>query len=414
MPWSMAREWMDANDVSTSISNPLYDNERVGTSAITFVHLDMKKYTPPPENWQDFEMLCKKLYGEIWRCQDTIKRNGRNGQPQNGVDIYGVKDGEKEYRGIQCKGKDNYTDKTLTITEIDAEIKKAKNFIPPLKAFYLATTGPKDVLIEEHVRKRDIESRTEGGFEIHLACWEDIADLLDEHRDTRNWYVRERRYREAFNVSVNGSGEDGGQATYRLVRKTIKSVLAKQNYHLDNSALSVFDHRPWLNPSFLKADPLRQSRDVNYSWCSIQIFIENTGDVVVEDWKLIVSFTEGIEQVDDCYRYSRLSKPHERPIQYLFADGLNLTYKSKTNLVQKDHIAFRFDVLPIVNSRRFTCDWQLIARDFDQSGTFYIDAQPEFEELSEETTVDRVDLVGETSVVEHKIVKESYNPLLDY
>lgn len=28
----------------------------------------------PPENWPDFEALCKKLWGEIWHCADTIKK----------------------------------------------------------------------------------------------------------------------------------------------------------------------------------------------------------------------------------------------------------------------------------------------------------------------------------------------------
>ena len=26
-----------------------------------------------PSNWQDFEKLCKLLWGEIWVCEDTIK-----------------------------------------------------------------------------------------------------------------------------------------------------------------------------------------------------------------------------------------------------------------------------------------------------------------------------------------------------
>ena len=67
-----------------------------------------------PENWQDFEKLCKKLWGEIWNCPDTIKRNGRLGQSQKGVDIYGIPKGESQYSGIQCKGKDDYIISTLT------------------------------------------------------------------------------------------------------------------------------------------------------------------------------------------------------------------------------------------------------------------------------------------------------------
>ena len=47
----------------------------------------MKKAIRPPENWQDFETLCKKLFGEMWGCPNTIKKNGRSGQTQCGVDI---------------------------------------------------------------------------------------------------------------------------------------------------------------------------------------------------------------------------------------------------------------------------------------------------------------------------------------
>lgn len=41
-----------------------------------------------PKNWQDFEKLCKLLWGEIWNCSDSIKQHGRQGQAQHGVDIY--------------------------------------------------------------------------------------------------------------------------------------------------------------------------------------------------------------------------------------------------------------------------------------------------------------------------------------
>ncbi len=70
----------------------------------------MKKQLPKPENWQDFESLCKKL----WGIPNKIKKNGRSGQPQHGVDIYGIPKRETEYWCIQCKGKDEYTKSALT------------------------------------------------------------------------------------------------------------------------------------------------------------------------------------------------------------------------------------------------------------------------------------------------------------
>lgn len=100
----------------------------------------MKKILRKPENWQDFESLCKKLWGEIWKCSE-IKKNGRYEQKQHGVDVYGIPNGEDQYYGIQCKGKDDYTNATLTEKEIDAEIEKTKTFKPHLKKFYFTTTA---------------------------------------------------------------------------------------------------------------------------------------------------------------------------------------------------------------------------------------------------------------------------------
>jgi len=155
-----------------------------------------------PENWQDFEKLCKKLWGEIWDCSDTIQRNGRIGQVQNGVDIYGMPKGEDCYFGIQCKGKDDYTQSRLAIEEIDAEIQKALNFQPQLKRLIFATTANKDSKIEEYVRIRNIEHKKLGLFEIFISSWEDIVDLLEERKNAYNWYINNCQYKSSSNVDV--------------------------------------------------------------------------------------------------------------------------------------------------------------------------------------------------------------------
>jgi len=84
----------------------------------------MQKKIQRPENWQDFESLCKMLWGEIWQC-DEIQKNGRSGQSQNGVDVYGIPVNEVAYYGIQCKGKDEYINVNFTTNEIDIELAKA-------------------------------------------------------------------------------------------------------------------------------------------------------------------------------------------------------------------------------------------------------------------------------------------------
>jgi hypothetical protein len=147
----------------------------------------MKKSIPKPSNWQDFESLCKMLWGEMWSISDKIKQNGRLGQGQAGVDVYGIPKGNSKYSGIQCKGKSDDLKSKLTTKEIDKEIENAKTFKPELETFIFATTSNKDVKLEQYVREKDIENRKNGGFEILLYCWEDIADLIETNRNTFNY-----------------------------------------------------------------------------------------------------------------------------------------------------------------------------------------------------------------------------------
>lgn len=155
-----------------------------------------------PDNWQDFETLCKKLWGEIWNCSE-IKKNGRSGQLQNGIDVYGTPFGENDYYGIQCKGKDEYTSKQFTESEILREINLAKNFKPALKKLYLATTAVKDVAIEEFVRECDLENRNLGLFEVHIYSWEDIVELIDENKQTHDWYVKSQGFKQHKQVKIS-------------------------------------------------------------------------------------------------------------------------------------------------------------------------------------------------------------------
>ena len=43
---------------------------------------------PPPANWQDFQILTLRLVEQV--CDPaTVREYGRQGQLQNGVDVYG-------------------------------------------------------------------------------------------------------------------------------------------------------------------------------------------------------------------------------------------------------------------------------------------------------------------------------------
>ena len=134
---------------------------------------------PPPSNWQDFETLCCDLWRALWKDRNAM-RNGRSGQAQHGVDIYGRPDEGKSWAGVQCKGKDNYAAKEITEKELLTEVKKAKAFEPPLNEWTIATSGQKDAAIEQLARQITTEHLKQGLFTVHVWSWKDIVERLEE------------------------------------------------------------------------------------------------------------------------------------------------------------------------------------------------------------------------------------------
>lgn len=137
----------------------------------------------PPLTWQKFEDLCWQVYRSEWN-DPTIQKNGRSGQPQAGVDIYGHSEPNRLV-GIQCKGKSNYRDKELTEKQLKEEVAKAREFRPPLSHFILATSGDCDSKILKCVRLLNVEHRKAGHFTVQVSAWSDIRDLINRHEDVK-------------------------------------------------------------------------------------------------------------------------------------------------------------------------------------------------------------------------------------
>ncbi len=126
---------------------------------------------PIPKNWQDFETICHKLWSEIWNDQNAEK-NGRQGQAQCGVDIYGMPIYTNKYHGVQCKDKDNRLGSVLTSEELVKECGKAKSFKPNLSSYTLATTSQRDVGIQEFYR--NLNQKRTFPFKVNVWSWDDI------------------------------------------------------------------------------------------------------------------------------------------------------------------------------------------------------------------------------------------------
>lgn len=344
----------------------------------------MEQQLRKPEFWQDFEELCKRLWGDIWSCPE-IKRNGRNGNAQNGVDVYGVPLGENKYYGIQCKGKDEYTHAQLTKTEIDDEIDKAKTFEPPLKKFYLATTSNKDAEIEKYVRLKDIESRKAGMFEIHLFCWEDIVSLIDENRKTHDWYVKKIDFKTRYAVKVMfDDGTDTMVFEPILVRNQVTYRVRPEPTYTNNFPFvhgrnNPDEIRKVKLDKLIDPQPIRyymDGIDYNKSACDFYLIIENNGDNVIEDYKLRFHLEGEIISVDTTNKETSFLEPPKKYNTSIDKSSPSGIFKPTNNMlvqndsVSTDKICFR----PSENDQTVLLHWELIARDFKANSqlTIYI------------------------------------------
>lgn len=364
----------------------------------------MKKTIGKPENWQDFESLCKKLWGEIWSIPNKIKKNGRLGQEQAGVDVYGKPKGENQYWGIQAKSKDDYTNAILTESEIIKEIEKAKTFEPALAVYIIASSSNKDSKIEKFVRIKDLENQKNGSFEILLFCWEDIVDLIEENPDTYNWYLNGigQRGRFDFDISFNDLQEsltlspvfEKTITKYKITSKTDSELLMGS---INSNRYSLDFYQDLLNPF--------SSNRINKSWVNFELVMENKGSIVLEDWRLIINFKEGVARLDDgTPMFPKLSLT-----EFIDDENKTITYRPIDNnpLIQKDNRFFEISLLPEPNSEKIIFEWELLARDFNKTGTAEINIEPDYVEKIEYKEVNKQsDLEADKIYISYYVIEK--------
>ncbi|MFS2327621.1 hypothetical protein U2P60_19785 [Brucella sp. H1_1004] len=92
-----------------------------------------------PDRYEDFETRCMAL-GKVMINSPNVTKNGRRGQPQKGVDVWGYRDGRINHIvGVQCKLKG--IGHILTEDEVRDEWKAALTFDKNLKEFFILTTA---------------------------------------------------------------------------------------------------------------------------------------------------------------------------------------------------------------------------------------------------------------------------------
>ncbi|WP_423455955.1 hypothetical protein [Ottowia sp. VDI28] len=133
---------------------------------------------PPPRSWDEFEAIVCSAAKNRWDNPE-FTRHGRQGQRQDGVDIFG-QDDKGRLVGLQCKN----TLDGLTAATISAEVEKAESFKPALQQLFVVTTADTDKHLQEFVRDLSEQRSKAGTFEVAVLFWPDVwADLTrDESR----------------------------------------------------------------------------------------------------------------------------------------------------------------------------------------------------------------------------------------
>ena len=134
---------------------------------------------PKPENWQDFEFQTWLLFRAELNDPAT-EQNGRQGQAQHGVDVFGRRKG-KNWVGVQCKQK---MDEGVSEAELRTEVTKAKSFDPKISEFILVTTARRDAAIQKVAREiTDELSDAEHAFSVSVWGWNQFQEHASLHSD---------------------------------------------------------------------------------------------------------------------------------------------------------------------------------------------------------------------------------------
>ncbi len=133
---------------------------------------------PPPSNWQDFQTLIGDI-AKVKFIEHSVQEYGRQGQSQNGVDVYAVDMWDKCI-GIQCK---ETKIGGLTNKLIDKEVDKALKFRPKLDLFIIATSLRIDASLQNHVNT--LNSSGHLPLKIQLMFWDDINQEINRSSAVR-------------------------------------------------------------------------------------------------------------------------------------------------------------------------------------------------------------------------------------
>lgn len=140
---------------------------------------------PKPADEQAFERAAIVL----WRCilgDPNVHRCGRRGQAQKGVDLIGIRNSDPTHIvGIQCKLKG--TGRKLIEKEVRKEVNEALKFRPELREYFIITTAPDDVELQQFAYALAGDLAAKGRqLLFYIWGWNTLEERITEYSEARN------------------------------------------------------------------------------------------------------------------------------------------------------------------------------------------------------------------------------------
>ena len=127
---------------------------------------------PRPDDFQEFESMTLAALAQRWRSPN-LQKNGRPGQKQSGVDIYGADEIGRPV-AIQCK---NFA-QAPKLALVESEIANADDYKGKLNTLFIATSADHDAKLQQEVRLLSEKRVAADKFAVAMIFWDEIVEGL--------------------------------------------------------------------------------------------------------------------------------------------------------------------------------------------------------------------------------------------
>ncbi|MBI3201451.1 MAG: hypothetical protein HYZ29_07905 [Myxococcales bacterium] len=159
---------------------------------------------PKPKSPDEFEDIATAVLRILWGS-DEVRRHGRNGQRQYGVDVLGEyqKDGTRHGAAVaQCSSSD-----ALDWSKVERDIADMdEGFEPRPVLFAFVSAADRSAPLQQQFAKLNEERLRKGKCGVVVLFWEDVGDVVLADRELLARFYPDLHSRPAEKASGGGFG----------------------------------------------------------------------------------------------------------------------------------------------------------------------------------------------------------------